>query len=503
MQKRFRIIAPVVSFVALGGLLLAQKNAPNELPGTLEKLLRQLQDLQAQARTLQDSLRQMSRESRNNSKRLVVTSPGAPEPPAPPSADEAAAANLEKSLKTYRQAIDLENSGMYYQAVELFSAAIQLDPKNDSALLHRGYSYSKLGNHTEAAADLTKSLSLQPNNSRAYLARANAYAALGQNSLAMLDVNEALVRDPQNPEALLLRGHLRQTLGEHDQAAMDYTVALSLTPDTEAAYLGRAISLRNQGLHPLALADCDNAVRVNPSSPAGYLCRAESFNKTGAPDRAIEQLNQAVVAAQALHQPFTILSDLLTAMSGNRASAANIVAPVAAPVGSEGAAPLPPPPAPMISLAPPQLLAAHAPPMPLMSTPGPAPQTQLGKGDAGYYARLGRMRAGESHFEDAIKAYDQAVHFDPSLAPAYNGRGYARLRLRDVDHAINDFSEAVRLNPVYVNAYQNRSVARRIKGDRQGATEDEQRVKDIFRSAGIPANAAASFIKTSDSRPAN
>lgn len=511
MPKRFRLIAPTVTFVVIAGILFAQKNPQNELSGTLEKLQHQLQELQTQARTLQESLRQIARNagSTKTAKQsaLMVTSPGAgPDAPADnvTSAEEQKAANFQKAQNAYSKGAELEEQKLYRAAIEAFSETIHLDPANDSAYLHRGYGYSQLGDNVNAASDLTKSLTLQPNNSRAYLARATAYATLGQDPLALADLNEAMVRDPNNADGLVLRGRMYQLGGDHQKAATDYTVALSINPEAETAYLGRAVSLRGQGLMPLALADCDNAVRVNPNSPAGYLCRAESFTRTGATPQAIEQLNQAILATQTLRQPLTRLNDLIQTVAGSlpRGPAvppvtSGIAPPVNQPVIQTTPAPAPATttaqnsqigpitiniPAPLSSppATKPTDLAAT-----LRSATGNSAPSSSGREDAGYYARLGRVRLDQMSFAEAIKAFDQAVKYDASLATVYNARGYAHLRILNYAQATADFSEAIRLNPAYINAYLNRSVSRKLGGDAVGANQDKAKLLEILRGSQV------------------
>jgi tetratricopeptide (TPR) repeat protein len=55
---------------------------------------------------------------------------------------------------------------------------------------------------------------------------------------------------------------------------------------------------------------------------------------------------------------------------------------------------------------------------------------------------------------------------------AFNGRGYAWMRLGQYQKAIADFTEAIRLNPKYANAYQNRAAAYRALGQTAQADED-------------------------------
>ena len=75
-------------------------------------------------------------------------------------------------------------------------------------------------------------------------------------------------------------------------------------------------------------------------------------------------------------------------------------------------------------------------------------------------------------FPEAIELLTESVKLDPSFAVAYNGRGYAELRLKRYADALADFDQAIRINPAYANAYINRAVARRASGDKAGAEAD-------------------------------
>jgi tetratricopeptide (TPR) repeat protein len=233
------------------------------------------------------------------------------------------------------------------------------------------------------------------------------------------------------------------------------------------------------------MADCDNALRINPNSFAAYLCRAESYLRQGAPDRAVEQVNQALLTAQALDQPSPLPNDLLQSVQtaikdAPRSPAAPVSqAPVAtvSPPSRAAAPPDPPQPAVVPQPAPTDVKPNLEPPV------APVPsgvRKQATAGNADDYQRLGRARSSEGNFQEAVNLLNRAIELDPRLASSYNARGYAYLRLLRFDAAIADFSEAIRLNPAYANAYHNRAVSRLRKGDRTGAAQDDRRAAELM-----------------------
>lgn len=77
----------------------------------------------------------------------------------------------------------------------------------------------------------------------------------------------------------------------------------------------------------------------------------------------------------------------------------------------------------------------------------------------------------EEH-EDAIAAYNQAMHLDPDDPADYNNRGTAKNALGRHEAAIADYDEAIRLKPDYDLAYFNRGNAKNALGDYEAAIAD-------------------------------
>ena len=99
------------------------------------------------------------------------------------------------------------------------------------------------------------------------------------------------------------------------------------------------------------------------------------------------------------------------------------------------------------------------------------------------YQQEGRKHIQEEHFALAIAPLSQAIKLDPSMATAFNARGYAYFRLRKFKESLADFDQAIKLNPLYANAYTNRGSARRAAGDTAGADADQAKVREIMTKA--------------------
>jgi tetratricopeptide (TPR) repeat protein len=79
----------------------------------------------------------------------------------------------------------------YEDAVNCYSEAIKLAPKNFWMYMDRAGCYAKLNKTKEAIADYTQVIKLAPTEPSAYVFRAKLYEKLGQNDLARKDREQA------------------------------------------------------------------------------------------------------------------------------------------------------------------------------------------------------------------------------------------------------------------------------------------------------------------------
>jgi len=85
----------------------------------------------------------------------------------------------------------------------------------------------------------------------------------------------------------------------------------------------------------------------------------------------------------------------------------------------------------------------------------------------------------------AIADFDELIKRGAHLAPAYNGRGFAWMKLKDYDRAIADFSESIKVRPEgYHLPWIGRAEARLMKGEPKDALGDAQRAVEIEKGEG-------------------
>lgn len=78
-------------------------------------------------------------------------------------------------------------NGVYDQAIENYSRAIELDEQFADAYFNRGVSYYELGQYQEAIDDLTQAIDLNPADDNYYGRRSLAYLFADQLDLAQAD----------------------------------------------------------------------------------------------------------------------------------------------------------------------------------------------------------------------------------------------------------------------------------------------------------------------------
>ncbi len=180
---------------------------------------------------------------------FLVVSCGSPVPTTLPA--------LEDAQAYVERGDSLSEEGQYVEAIDHFSAAIELEPDYAEAYFLRGrahYDYASrviveaTGQGTEnipllpeeavqhleqAVADYTRAIELDPRYAKAYNNRGNTYAALGEKERALDDYDVALELEPDLTLAYFNRGLLHYRIGDYEQAVADLELYLELVPDAE------------------------------------------------------------------------------------------------------------------------------------------------------------------------------------------------------------------------------------------------------------------------------
>ena len=177
-----------------------------------------------------------------------------------------------KDAKAYNNRGNAYNRlGNYQQAIANYNRAIKLDPKLAMAYNNRGIAYKNLGNYNQAIADYTKAIELDPKDAKAYTNRGAAYGGLGNYNKVIADCTRAIKLDPKYAMAYNNRGVAYDLLGNHNQAIANYNRAIELDPEDASAYYNRGFAYEDLGNLQQAFNDYKIAARLGHKGAQDFL----------------------------------------------------------------------------------------------------------------------------------------------------------------------------------------------------------------------------------------
>jgi tetratricopeptide (TPR) repeat protein len=184
---------------------------------------------------------------------------------------------------------------VWKDSVSLWSFVIAEEPvRVPIAYNNRGVERRKKGQLDLALQDYTRAIELDPKNAKFYTNRGIAFGETGQMRLALEDIDRALSLDPDYADAYTSRGLVFAETGQFDQAIQDYTRALVLNAVSVDAYYNRGIAYERMDRPGLALEDFTRAITVDPSDHQLYIERARVHGRLGHDEKALEDYSQAI-----------------------------------------------------------------------------------------------------------------------------------------------------------------------------------------------------------------
>lgn len=122
----------------------------------------------------------------------------------------------------YGQGLAYLRAGQYEQAIDYFTKACDIDPRNQYILLHRGQAYAAIGDFEHAEYDFNRVLKLNPKNPRAYYLRGLVYRDKKRFNLAYGDFQKAIELNPRYAQAYYQSGLLKEKKKLFRDALTDY-----------------------------------------------------------------------------------------------------------------------------------------------------------------------------------------------------------------------------------------------------------------------------------------
>lgn len=140
----------------------------------------------------------------------------------------------------YNQAKSAAQQGLTKQAIELYRAAIRVDPEYGQALTGLGAMLLMQKRVNEAQSLFEKALTIDPNHATALINLAMIDRSQGDNESAITRLRKVIARNPDYAEAHLNLGSLLASMKRHDEAIQHLSKAVDLNPKMVAAHLNLA-----------------------------------------------------------------------------------------------------------------------------------------------------------------------------------------------------------------------------------------------------------------------
>ncbi len=184
--------------------------------------------------------------------------------------------------------------GQIDMAIEAYSNAIHLNPRDARAYNNRGVDYGEKGESDLAIRDFYKAIDLKQDYDLAYNNRGAVYRKDGEYDKAIEDCDKAIQLNPDYAEPYSNRGAAYRNKGDYERAIRDYDRAIELKPNFVQAYYNRGLAYHEKGEFDLALKDYNKAIELNPELFHPYNNRGLAYLQKGNFDSAIEDYSKAI-----------------------------------------------------------------------------------------------------------------------------------------------------------------------------------------------------------------
>ena len=181
------------------------------------------------------------------------------------------------------------------KAVEDFTKAIEIDPRDADAYNNRGIAYSSMNNYIPAIEDFNKAIEINPLKAQTYNNRGSAYMSMGNITRAIEDYDIAIKTDPNYPETYYNRAISYQTLGKYRQAIDDYDKLTEISDFNKAeALCNRGAAYSSSGDNMKAIEDYTRTIELNPGHAKAYFNRGVAYGTLGDQAKAIMNYDSAI-----------------------------------------------------------------------------------------------------------------------------------------------------------------------------------------------------------------
>jgi len=218
--------------------------------------------------------------------------------------------------------------GNYAKAIECYTYATEMDPKNPVYFTNRSMCYFKMGEYQKSLRDALKSISLDSNWVKGYYRAGMAEIQLGMLKEAVKHLSEAAAMDPSMPayqeaaddakrkfyatlspaEIIKTEGNELYKSGQIEKAIEKYTQALEKVDLSDEKgrqiaadiYSNRAMCYQQRWASDKVVEDATKAIELNPNHAKAYCRRAQAYENLEKYKKALEDYETALRIEPAL-----------------------------------------------------------------------------------------------------------------------------------------------------------------------------------------------------------
>ncbi len=175
----------------------------------------------------------------------------------------------------------------YQQAINAYTRALAINPRDDGVLHLRGMAYTEIRRSDLAVADMSTCIKLGPTKSSHYQWRAFAYEQTHRWNEALADMNKAIaLAEPSHKTKYMShRAELYTKLNKLKEAISDYDTLLKANSQDDAFWLKRGDCCMALGNFKDAVTSYTETISLDESSTA-YFARSKAYQKLGLFDLA-------------------------------------------------------------------------------------------------------------------------------------------------------------------------------------------------------------------------
>lgn len=356
----------------------------------------------------------------------------------------------------------------FADAIEDFNEAVELNPDYSGAFLLRGRTYYRMEEYDRALVDLSRAIALDREYDYAFAVRSEVYVDLEQYEKALADLNRAIELVPDYTWAFAKRADVHRILGQYDLALEDASRSLELSPDYDWAYAVRGNTYQEMEAYEDAVADFSRAIEIDPDYAWALAQRASAYQDLGEYRKAIADYTAAIEIDPKYDWALAGRGKTYQQLEEYAKSVADFNRAIRLDRNYEWA------------------IAQRGLTYLYMEEFEKAIEDfdraiELAPEDGWNFAQRADARQNLERYEEALADFNRSIELDPEYAWALAGRGELLAKLERFDEALADLDRALSLSPDSEWIYEIRGQVHQTLGNTELA------VADFNRAAGIEA----------------